>query len=208
MPKLLHVLGISCRSSLTHLNRIYIYSWAHLASDKDEGKPGRTQLKTLSSTVTKSTQPPMVFWPEQCVYEAIYTQTHAHTHTYTHTPKKLSVIELEFIAETEPQSGWRISFSFRGNYWKEEWPPKLLLPATWLPACLPSMEEAFPDINHNFLHFTGRCGLNPHYCKRWAIAMKSLPSAMVTRVMKAKLSTGWADAFLMMELRLYWGIWQ
>lgn len=51
-------------------------------SDKDEGKPGRTQLKTLSRTVTKSTQPPTVFWPEQCVYEAIYTQTHARTHTH------------------------------------------------------------------------------------------------------------------------------
>lgn len=85
-----------------------------------------------------------------CIWSYIHTDT--CTHTYTHTPKKLSVIELEFIAETEPQSGWRISFSFRGNYWKEEWPPKLLLPAMWLPACLPSMEEAFPDINHNFLH--------------------------------------------------------
>jgi len=39
--------------------------------------------------------------------------------------------------------------------------------------------------------------------RRCTTAVKSLPSVMVMRVMKAKLSTGGADAFLMMELRLY-----
>lgn len=91
------------------------------------------------------------------VYMKLYT--HRHMHAHTHTPKKLSVIELEFIAETELQSGWRASFSFGENYWKEEWPPKPLPPAcpAWRkPSQVPTTTSST---------FTGKCDLNPHWCK-------------------------------------------
>lgn len=101
MPKLLHVLGISCRSLLSDLNKIYTYSWARRAAGKDEGKPGRTQLKTLLSRATKSTTTHGILARPVCICR------HTHADTCTHSPKKnLSGIELEFIAETEPASPW------------------------------------------------------------------------------------------------------
>lgn len=85
MLKLLHVLGISCRSSFVHLNRIHIYSWACLASDWDEGN--LEELSWKHCGVVTATHNPQRYFGPSSVSGNVQTQRGTDTHTSLKTPK-------------------------------------------------------------------------------------------------------------------------